>query len=442
MKAITTNRRDFLKKAACAAAGTIAVPTILSSCAKGANNRVNIAHIGVGGRGTGAAKGYFMPLSDSRSLATCDPFKDRREKLAAEFTAYYADNYQENTECTPYNDFRDILSRADIDAVHIATGDYWHLPIAILAARAGKHIYCEKPLGLSLDNMIELEKIMNKNNLIFQYGTQQRSLEHIQKGTEMVRTGAIGKIEKVEVWAPAGEGVPQQSAEIKDPPPGLDYDMWLGPAPVKPYSDARVAAKGIYHIYDYAIGFIAGWGAHPLDVAVWGVKEQMNDTFTMTGSASFFPEDILFDTIDEWDMDMEYANGMKLHFVSTKYATEMMQKINDSNGTTFYGSKGWISLGRGKAASSDSKLHEELNTSVFGENNRHGLNFIKTIQGERDSLAPLDDAILSDCISHMGNVLIRSGKDKVVWNPVTRVIENYPELMTHFHRDLRAPYNV
>jgi len=437
------NRRDFLKKMVCASAGTIVLPTILSSCTKGANDHVHLAHIGVGSRGTATTKNYFLPLHGSRSVATCDAWTDRREDLAKQISEFYKEKYQKKIVCTPYVDFEEILDKPEIDAVHISTGDHWHLPMAIKAARAGKHIYLEKPLGLSLDNMIELERIVNEKRLVFHYGTQQRSLDHIRKGIEMVNSGKIGDIENIDIWAPQCYDQPTGSLISEEPPSGLDYDRWLGPAPVKPYSQARVANTGLFHIYDYAIGFIAGWGAHPLDVAVWGAKQHMSGTGTFTGSGTFFPEGHLFDTINLWDINISYENGLKVHFVSTNYADEMRQKISDSNGTTFYGTKGWISLGRGAAASNIPDLHEELNITVYGENNRHGYNFIRTIKGEIKPFNTVEEAILSDCISHMGNILIRSGKDKIVWDATDRKIVNYPALEREFfHRELRAPFNI
>jgi predicted dehydrogenase len=437
------NRRDFLRQTACATAGTVVLPAILSSCSKGANDRIQVAHIGVGSRGTGTTKGYFLNIPQSRSIATCDPFSNRRDELANYISTFYDEKYGEKITCTPYLDFQEVLDRQDIDAVHISTGDYWHLPIAIKAARAGKHIYLEKPLGLSLDRMIELEKIMKEKDLIFQYGTQQRSLDHVKKGIDMIKSGEIGEIEKIEVWAPPGSGKPAGSVVSEEPPANLDYDRWLGPAPVKPYCQARVANTGTWYIYDYAIGFLGGWGAHPLDIAVWGAKEQMTDTGIFTGSGTFFPKDILFDTINCWNINIDYENGMKIHFVSTNYANEMMQKLKSGDGTTFYGTKGWISLGRGAAASNIPRLHEELNVKLYGENNLHGLNFIKTIRGDIKPFNPLDEAILSDCISHMGNILIRSGKDKIIWDAAKREIVNYPEFKKKFfHRELREPYTL
>ncbi len=442
MKAKKTNRREFLKKTACAATGAIVFPTLLSSCSKGANSRIQIAHIGTGGRGTSTALTYFLPRRESLSLATCDAFTDRREDLAKRINGFYKKQDNQDINCRPYLDFQEILERKDIDAVHISSGDYWHLPMAIRAARAGKHIYLEKPLGLSLNYMIELEKLVKQKNLVFHYGTQQRSLEHVRKGIEMVKSGQIGEIEKIEIWAPPGEDKPL-SSQIQEPPATLDYDRWLGPAPVKPYSPARVAYSGAYFIYDYSLGFISGWGAHPLDVAVWGAKDQMNDRGTFSAKGAFYPEDIIFDTVKFWDMNIDYENGLNVRFVSNNYANEMTKKLKSGDGTTFYGSKGWISLARGAAASSIPALHSKLNENVNPENNLHGLNFIKTIKDEMEPLTPISEAIISDCISHMGNILIRSGKDKIVWDAPGRKIINYPELeKKYFHRNLRAPYTL
>lgn len=443
-----TKRRDFIRQTIFATAGAIAVPTILTSCAKKSNERIQIAHIGTGSRGTSVTKNYFLKIPDSVSLATCDVFTDRRENLAKHITAFYKEKYQQDIECKPYLDYEEILGRDDIDAVHVATADYWHMTMAIKAVRAGKHIYLEKPLGLSLDYMLKLEKELKHKNIVFQYGTQQRSLGHVQKGIQMVKSGEIGEIHKIEIWAPSAGG--KSIGEVKgstvseEPPANLDYDRWLGPAPVKPYSKARVANTGIWNIYDYCLGMISSWGAHPIDIAVWGAKEKMKDVCTITGSGSLFPEDSFFDTVNHWNLNLKYNNGLNIDFVSDNFAGEMNQKLKKSpNGTTFYGDKGWISLGRGAAASSIPKLHEELNVAVYGENNLHGLNFIKTIKGEIEEINPLDEAILSDCISHMGNVLIRSGKDEIVWDPVKREIINHPELIRlFFHRDLREPYTA
>lgn len=433
-------RRIFIRQAALASAGTALAPTILTSCSnwKGANDRINIAHIGVGGRGNSTTRFYFLPQQGSRSIAVCDPFRDRRENFAKFIEEHYAKEFNETVTCTPYLDFEEILDRKDIDAVHISTGDYWHLPIAIKAARAGKHIYLEKPLGLSLDQMLELEREVKKAGVKFHYGTQQRSLEHAQKGIEMIRSGKIGKIHQVDVWAPGGAESLPVNPEDKIMPEGFDFDQWLGPAPKAEYSFARCrASTGVWFTYDYAIGFIAGWGAHPLDIAVWGVRDQMKDVSVHQGVGGMFPEGMLFNTVNNWDIQIQYEKGLSLNFMSTELAGPTVGKYLenfDGDGTAFHGEKGWISISRGQAASNIPEIHEELNRNVVGENGRHGENFIRVIKGEIPELAPLEDAILSDCISHMGNIVVRSG-NPVKWDAVNRKFPDQPELEgTYFHR--------
>jgi len=169
----------------------------------------------------------------------------------------------------------------------------------------------------------------------------------------------------------------------------------------------------------------------------------MFDMATFTGTGTLYPEQSFYDTIQYWDLNINYPNGFKIHFVSANLAVKMKNKLNSGDGTTFYGSKGWISLGRGAAASNITKLHEELNKTVLGENMLHGLNFIKTIKGEIEPFNPLDEAILSDSISHMGNILIRSGKENIVWDAINREVVNYPDLKEkYFHRELREPYTL
>jgi len=454
-------RRDFIQNSVKGVIGATMMPTmmptILTSCSnwRGANDRVNIAHIGVGARGSEVIKGYFLPLKECRSLAVCDVFKNRREELANFISSYYKEKFSENINCKPYLKYEEILERDDIDAVHIATGDYWHLPIAIKAARAGKHIYCEKPLGLSLDNMKLLEKELKNNNVRWHYGTQQRSSTHIQRGIEMLRSGKIGEVNQLDVWAPPGDNEPVIEPKGEAVPEGFDYDRWLGPAPLKPYSKVRCTNLGAWHIYDYALGFIAGWGAHPLDVAVWGMKDKMTDIATFSGTGKFWPKESIYDTILTWDVNIEYKNGFKVHFMSTDAAVPVVTKYIDKprgDGTTFFGSKGWISLSRSQGSSSIPELNSQLQVSmeqdaatgllIRNDIDPHGLNFIKVIKGEIDEMGPIEDAILSDSISHMGNIAIRSGKN-VVWDATTNTFPDAPELEAkYFHRNLRAPYGV
>ena len=251
-------RRHLLKTTAGSAIG---LPYMLTSSALGdaskapASERVTIGHIGVGNRGTELLRG-FLTCRNSQSVAVADAYSDRRE-AAARMTGGKA-----------YEDFRQLLARRDIDAVVVATPDHWHVPIAMAAARAGKDTYVEKPLGVSIEQDLACRKLFREKKRIFQYGTQQRSLEHCRFGCEVVRSGRIGKVHTIEVLAP--DGNTGGSTEPAPVPPELNYEMWIGPAPMVPYTKDRCVVPGTYYIYDYSIGYLGGWGAHPLDIMVWG----------------------------------------------------------------------------------------------------------------------------------------------------------------------------
>jgi hypothetical protein len=446
MKKKESTRRDFLKKTVTTAAGAALFPMILPAASKwrGANDKINVLHIGVGSRGYNTIRNYFFKSNDLRSVAVCDVFKSRREKAAAMVNTYYKD-LGTSVNCKAYLDFEEALERSDIDAVHIATGDYWHVPMSYKSVAAGKHIYVEKPLGLSLENYIKLEEIIKKQGVKFHYGTQQRSQVHMQMGIEMIRSGRIGDIERLDIWAPKTKQVPE-STEIKSPPADLDYDRWLGPAPKKPYCEARVANTGTFHIYDYGLGFISVWGAHPLDIAVWGMKEQMAEPGTFAGKGSFFDPSSIFNTVYDWDVDIQYSNGLKVRYFSDNLGYDQLAeylKEPEGNGTTFFGAKGWISLGRNHAISNIPEIQKELSTYMENDtSNLHAVNFAKIVKGEQPELCPLDDAIISDSISHMGDIAIRTG-DALEWDVKKKQITNHPEyIKEYFYRKARKGYGI
>jgi predicted dehydrogenase len=447
-------RRDFIKNSAAVAVGAVILPTILPSCStrKRANERITIGHIGVGDRGTAEMKYYLLPLKGAINLAVCDTFKDRREKAAGIINKFYKDNNDPVPECKSYLDFDEMLQRKDIDAVHITTPDHWHVPAAIKAARAGKHIMLAKPLGLSYPEYQILSKEVAKNNVRFHYGTQQRTYDHMQLGYNMIRDGAIGEIGKVDVWAPGGsEGLTSPVCNEVPVPEGFDFDRWSGPAPLRPYCPERVTNNGSWFNYDYSIGFLGGWGAHPLDILVWILKDKVAGTYTCEGTGGYWPAGGLYNNICSWDLSIRYQNGLDLHFVSTDVAKKAMldhRLIKEENGTTFYGTKGWISLSRSSVQSDIPEIDKKLNNFpknknglINSEKNTMGQAFLDVIEGKIKELSPLDEAIMSDTISHMGDITIRSNR-KITWDPVKGEVAGDPEANKLFIREMRPPYTL
>ena len=424
----TVSRRGFLKGAAGAA---FALPTVVHSTVLGANppnGRVAVGHIGVGGQG-GGLMGGFMGLPMGQSVATCDPVKDRREGRAAQVEKYYASRRDRGTfkGCTPYRDFRDLLARDDIDAVVVGTPDHWHVPIALAAVKAGKDIYVEKPLGISVAHNQALREAVHRYGAIFQYGTQQRCFNtHCARGCELVRNGYIGELKAIHVVAPngatGGNPTPQPI------PAGLDYDLWLGPAPVTPYTRDRVFGGGRWHIYDYALGFIAGWGAHPLDIAHWGYPH-IPVEYEGTG---LIPTHGLFDTVVNWDVRGRYASGV-----------EFTLKAGGDK-TTFVGTEGWVAPSRGRiSADPPSLLKVKLKPDEIRllQDNHHYRNFLNAVLSRRTPASDIDSAVQSDFMSHLGDIAIRTRR-KITWDPESEQIVGDPAASRMLTRPLRSPWRL
>ena len=445
MKKNTVDRRQFIRKSLTGAGGIILAPTILSSFAKGANDRLQIAHIGVGSRGASILKNYFLPLKNSLSVAASDAHLDRRSDQAQLINSYYKENGITAPECKPYLDFEEILIRDDIDAVIIATPDHWHLPAAIKSARAGKHIYLEKPLGLSYANYIKLQKELKAGDLKFHYGTQQRTSLHMKTGIEMVKEGVIGEIERVEVWCPPINPVESPVCPEAVPvPDSFDFDRWTGPAPLSPYCPERVTNNSSWFINDYSIGFLAGWGAHPLDILVWGLKEEIEGRYTCQGEGAFWAPGGLYNNVNSWDLNYTFKQGIEMRFFSTDVAKakELLTYRRDyeGNGTTFYGSKGWISISRQSAQSSMPEIDKKLNASIKGYIGM-GEVFVDIVKGKTGEICPISDAIISDSISHVGNMAVRTNR-KITWDTESGKAIGDEEANSLYVREMRQPYDV
>jgi predicted dehydrogenase len=301
-----------------------------------------------------------------------------------------------------------------------------------------------KPLGLSYENFKILEKELKANDVRFHYGTQQRAQGQMIAGIEMIKEGVIGEIEKIDVWAPGKNNVPSPVCKEEPVPSDFDFDLWTGPAPLNTYCPDRVTNNSSWFQYDYSIGFLAGWGAHPLDIMIWGLKDRLSGKYTCEGAGKFWDEGGMYDNILSWDLKLEYDSGVEVNFVSTDVANEngmiKNRKKPEGNGTTFYGSKGWISLSRGSADSSISEVDAKLKNLQSGADT-FGEMFIDVIKGNIGETNPLDEAILSDTVSHMGDMSIRSGQ-KITWDPIAGKVIDNTSANQWYHREMREPYTV
>lgn len=433
----------------------LAAPMIVPSSVLGADapsNRLNLAAIGVGGRGYGNNWHNFAGHRDVRYVAVADCFASRRDKYAAAYN-----NHVGSEVCKSYADYREILQRNDVDGIVVSTPDHWHVPIAYQAALAGKDMYVEKPLGVAMAWAMKLREAAAKNNIIFQYGTQQRSMRSSQIAVDLVRNGYVGEIQRIDIWSPHLGG-----PKWGDPTPGqvpadLDYDRWLGPAPVKPYCKDRCTSGGAWHIYDYALGFIAGWGAHPLDLMQWGMDADHTSPTNYAGSGKIASGG-LADTVYSWDVTCEYAStkvsggkAVPVRFMSTDVAKPIVEKYHPrfrGDGTTFFGTDGWVSVSRGACYM---KLKDELiNTSKVQfkpdeprvySGGHHARNFIDAMKTRQPTVNPLESAIRSDTISHMADIAVRTGR-RINWDPKSETIANDAEASMMLDRPMRKLYQM
>ncbi len=413
------SRRRFMQSAAAAAAA----PYVITSAALGnadtppASERITLGHIGVGNRGgTGQLFSHFQDCKGVQSVAVADCYKERRE------------GYARMIQGKSYQDFRELLARTDIDAVVVATPDHWHVPIAIAAARAKKDAYVEKPLGVSIEQDLACLKVFTENGRIFQYGTQQRSSPHFRIGCDLVRSGQIGKVHTIEVIAPNGStGGSTQPAPV---PPNFDYEMWCGPAPQKPYTTGRCHPPGTYWIYDYSIGYLGGWGAHPLDIMILGSDADIAGPITVEGTGAV-PTEGLYDVVYNWDMKLQLGDGVAMTFKP------------GSDSTKFIGTEGWVRLWRGGIdAEPKSLLASKINPGDIRDGGpAHCQNFIDAVKSRKPAVSPLDHTVRSDTISHLCNIAVRT-KRKITWDPKTTTIVGDDDAAKMMHRDMRTPWTL
>ena len=430
-------RRAFLASAAALATPTILPSTVFATPAP--SDRITLGCIGTGfvwNIDTSA----FMSLDDVRVVAVCDVDRARREKAKATVEQGYADiatSVATGDGVAAYNDFRELLEREDIDAVSIATPDHWHALIARAACDAGKDVYCQKPLTYSIAEGQELVSAVRRNGTVFQVGSQQRSMYNFRFACELVRNGRIGKLTSVEV----GLGGPSKKNVPADPmpvPAGLDYNLWLGPAPWAPYTEKRCHYTFRW-IKDYAYGLVTDWGAHHVDTAQWGMGTDNTGPVHVTGEAEFLTGG-LYDTPGAFAFTCTYADGVRLH-------------VGDGSrfplGIKFIGTEGWVFITRGEGGVGDiSAEPSSILTSVFGRNDirlyrrsrtkrgkiiwrpgnvnntiEHYIDFIDSIRARTDPACPVEVGHRSISVCHLAKISMELGRP-VNWDPDT---ESFPD---------------
>ncbi|MEZ4700046.1 MAG: Gfo/Idh/MocA family oxidoreductase [Rhodothermales bacterium] len=442
------DRRQFIKLSA----GALALPSIIPASALGRagrpapSDRITMALIGCGNQGMNDINNF---LADERVqvIAACDVNRQSAGywdgKIAGREPAreYINWHYANGTEsgkyagCDAYEDFREVIARDDIDTLLTALPDHWHALPVVMGAKAGKDIYGEKPLSLTIHDGRVMSDAIRANNRIFQTGSQQRSDYRFRRTCELVRSGRIGKLHTVRVGQPSGTPDFGRSGHRKaaEPvPDGFNYDFWLGPAPEAPYSPARCHVNFRW-IFDYSGGQVTDWGGHHPDIAQWGMDTENTGPVEVRNARAVYSTESPWNTAIHYYFECLYENGVKLI-------------ISDENrmGVRFQGTEGWIWVTRGAWEASDPALLESAiapgDVQLYKSEN-HARNFIDCVISREQTVAPIETAHRSITIAHLGNIAMKLGRD-LKWDPKAERFPDDREANTHLSRPYRAPWKL
>jgi predicted dehydrogenase len=437
------SRRNFLRKAGTAAGAAIGFPYIIPASALGADgraapsSRIALGFIGLGDQGRDTNLKVFGEQPDVQVVALCDVDKDRIRKAHLGLQLY--DKTAARTayrDCLLTQDWREVVARDDIDAVVISTPDHWHVLPSIAAAQSGKDVFCEKPVSLTVREGRVLSDTIRRYGRVFECGGECRTMYTFHRACELVRNGRIGTLQTIRVAVPGGHGtdgiILTCNPQREQPPPGFDYDMWLGPAPAAPFSYER-CSQHFRFILDYSGGNLTDLGVHYLDIAQWGNGTDQSGPVRIEGRG-VFPRDGLFNAAVEWDLTYEYANGVKLCFASGPDAF-----------VRFEGAEGWVQAEYFAIKVSSDALRKteiaqrevRLRTCREGEQR----DFLNCVKNRTDAMYPVEEAHRSAALAHLGNIALELGRP-LSWDPVGETFPNDDEANRLLARAMRSPWHL
>jgi predicted dehydrogenase len=422
------SRREFLKKTMAIAGGAAAFPYVVPSSAPGQaapSGRITLGFIGMGKQSQHLIRS-FLNSPGTQTLAVCDVDKLKLKRAQDTVQEHYSKpNSTPYKGCAAYGDFRELLARDDIDAVVIATPDHWHSITVIQAAQAGKDIYCEKPLAQTIAEARAMVNAVRRYVRIFQTGSMQRSDDKFRFACELVRNGYIGEVKTVTV----GIGDPPEDKPLPaEPVPDyLDWDMWVGPAPWRPYNSdlsPHISFDGFpnwrYHS-DFGGGGMTDWGAHHFDIAQWGLG--MDET----GPVAIIPPD-----------DKDYK------VLTYKYANSVIMTRDNANGILFTGTKGRVEVNRGylktwpETLQSQQIKPEEIH---LYDSKNHYTDWLDAIRKRTKPICDIETGCRSVTVCHLGNIAYRLGRP-LKWDPQREVFVNDSNANRLLSRAMRSPWHL
>lgn len=433
-------RRKFIKNVSAASLVT-AVPLGQVSAKKKliAKETVKVGLIGVRGMGW-ADLSSFLKNKGTTCIALCDVDSVLLEKRAEEVEA------KTGNRPKTFNDHRKLLKIKELDAVFIGTPDHWHCIQMIDACAAGKDVYVEKPVANSIFEADLMVKAARKYNSVVQVGQWQRSDPHWHSAFEYLDTGALGSIRQVKAWANVNYGRGFDVVEDSEPPMGVDYNRWLGPAPKRPFNQNRFHGSFRY-FWDYAGGLMTDWGVHMLDMVLLGMKATAPKSVVAIGGKIAFPNNAS-ETPDTLTTVYDFGNFSFIWEQFMGMGTSPYLEESGKPGVAFIGENGILAINR----SSWKVLPHQANGKYLMEAlpprksrlsglDAHTTNFLECIKNRKDPNCTIEMGRDAALVAHLGNIAYRTGK-KLEWNNLDSIISNDSEANTFLKPDYRSPWKL
>ncbi|HZP05296.1 MAG TPA: Gfo/Idh/MocA family oxidoreductase [Terracidiphilus sp.] len=460
------SRRQFLQSAG--AAALLANGTLGRAARVSASNRITLGVIGWGMMGPSNTK-VFLEQNDCQVIAACDLDKNHLQAAVDTINTHYG-----NSDCKAYHDYHELLARDDMDAVMIAIPDHWHAIVAIEAANRKKDIYGEKPLARTIAEQQAIVRAAQKNSIIWQTGSWQRSLPTFHKAAEIVRNGLIGNVVRVEVGLPPGHhdfagtepallaklatlpekitdpslvrpGTPGWNLAVSDPPAELDYEHWIGPSKMEPYIEARVHKNWRWN-YNTGGGQLMDWIGHHGDIAHWGLGFDLSGPSEVEGHGDFPAPDALWNTATKYHVEYLYRKEV------TGYANDVHISIAGGSGainmgTKWIGTDGWVWVDRSGFDASNQdwvkmdSLPDDLRKIRLYESAEHRRNFLDCVKSRKPTITPVDVAHHSTIPGHLGLISMMVGR-KLRWDVREEKILDDSGACGLLTRAYRTPYQL
>jgi predicted dehydrogenase len=425
------SRRSFIKSSALLAASA-AIPAWYLNEARAtaaspkpllANDRPGIALVGCGGQGRGDCN-WASNFADV--IAVCDVDQRHAEEASKQFT-------KNGKVPAIYNDFRKVMERDDIHAIITGTPDHWHTLVNLAAIQAGKDVYSEKPLTLTISEGKRLVEAVKKHKTVFQTGSQQRSDTRFRLACELVRNGRLGKLQHMTSVLPTGpRGGPFPEKPV---PQGFNWDFWVGQSPLVYYNEKNNHGDFRWW-YNFSGGQMTDWGAHHNDIAQWGNGTERSGPVAIDGKSLELMIPGGYTAASRYEVQCAYANGVTLTILD-----DQTHKLE--NGIFFEGTEGWIFVNRGKIEASKPELLEEplpANAIRLYKSDNHMGNFFDCIRSRKTPICDVEIGHRSISVAHLGVISVRLGRP-LKWNPEKEEFVGDKEANAWLSRPMRKPYD-